>query len=257
MSRDHVSSWLARVPDAAPAARASGSQAHDGGGDGSGDGRGSPLPGMLPLFNASLTNVWQRLSGRPGDVRTLSAMRAQLALARERRSANSAAALVGRGALTQVMNDASVRIKAGALYKSAYSTQQELETSIQRVMTSDALIAGKGRKGGGAGVRLLAAASRYRGDAAEGARRLWHRVNLGRQIDEWVPVTSPDARYRVRWEMVILLLVLYTAIVVPLEVTYGLPSYEGLQAVDWAITALFAADMLVCFRTGFFDEVSE
>jgi len=66
-----------------------------------------------------------------------------------------------------------------------------------------------------------------------------------------MPVIHPESRFKVVWEVYILIMTVAVTIVAPLIVVFRLPSTPFLVGFDILVTLTFAADILIHFNTGF------
>lgn len=82
----------------------------------------------------------------------------------------------------------------------------------------------------------------------------WLRFNLRGRLETAFPVLSPITRGRTSWDVFILVIVLYSAVTVPLAFSYGLPHSALLSAVEWTLTALYVVDIAINFRTAHFND---
>jgi hypothetical protein len=64
----------------------------------------------------------------------------------------------------------------------------------------------------------------------------------------------PNSRFRTRWDITIIILVLYNVIVIPMEIGLGLETNVYWTTWDYIVDTLFAIDIAFNFRTGFFNE---
>lgn len=67
-----------------------------------------------------------------------------------------------------------------------------------------------------------------------------------------VPLTSLALVPR-SWDLLIMSLVVFTAISVPLSVSFGMPEGVGMEVLAHAITVLFGLDLIANFRTAYYD----
>lgn len=68
-------------------------------------------------------------------------------------------------------------------------------------------------------------------------------------------IFDPDSYFKTRWNLFIIMLSLYNAIMVPLE--FGFPNvlspYPDISYVDYLLDVCFAVDIFFNFRTTYFD----
>jgi CRP-like cAMP-binding protein/voltage-gated potassium channel Kch len=80
---------------------------------------------------------------------------------------------------------------------------------------------------------------------------------LFEHIDTWAKfrLFDPDTPGKMRWDAIIGILIVYSVIAVPYCIAFDIsPPLDGLGAVDVFVDIMFLFDMLVNFRTCFFDE---
>lgn len=74
-------------------------------------------------------------------------------------------------------------------------------------------------------------------------------------VDRNLPILNPSTRGKIAWDLFIMSFVLFCAITVPLEVSFGLPDTDSiLDILNWAINLVFAVDICISFRTAFIDQ---
>ncbi|KAG2485209.1 hypothetical protein HYH03_015996 [Edaphochlamys debaryana] len=78
----------------------------------------------------------------------------------------------------------------------------------------------------------------------------WHPLVVA---DAVLPIFNPDHPYKRGWDILVMSMVMWTAVTVPLSVSYGLPHSAPWAAADYAMTCLFAVDLVVNFRTAFYN----
>ena len=70
-----------------------------------------------------------------------------------------------------------------------------------------------------------------------------------------LPVFHPERRFKMGWNMLIMLLVLTSAVMVPLTVAFdtdfSLETQSRLAVVDYVFDAIFIGDLLISFNTGY------
>eukprot|EP00753_Platysulcus_tardus_P013660 PLAT3821.3.p1 GENE.PLAT3821.3~~PLAT3821.3.p1 ORF type:complete len:1960 (+),score=909.62 PLAT3821.3:67-5946(+) len=139
---------------------------------------------------------------------------------------------------------------------------------------------GSAREGGdeddaGISARHMAAAGSIRGSAAgsraraagssavaqsQAASLLDGKVPfwaVGNRKQWWKSVIHPSSRVKLRWDFVMVVLVLYTVLVVPFRIGFGVLALGYTFAVDRFVDLAFLADMVANFHTAFFDEVGQ
>ncbi|GAX77256.1 hypothetical protein CEUSTIGMA_g4702.t1 [Chlamydomonas eustigma] len=79
--------------------------------------------------------------------------------------------------------------------------------------------------------------------------------NLIHQIDRSLPIIMPKARLKIIWDSFIMAFVIFSAVDVPLEVSYGVPTTMNiLNYLNYAISFVFFIDICVNFRTAFINK---
>lgn len=74
-------------------------------------------------------------------------------------------------------------------------------------------------------------------------------------VNKSLPMFNPLTGRRRAWEIFIMVLVLYNAVSVPLDVSYGMPSQGNIvMYLDYAIDLMFAIDIFATFRTAYIDD---
>ncbi|GIL74011.1 hypothetical protein Vretimale_5055 [Volvox reticuliferus] len=87
---------------------------------------------------------------------------------------------------------------------------------------------------------------------------VWHRIlHLHAELDGMLPIYSPNSFLRRAWDLVIMALVIWTAVTVPLSVSFGMPETPEFQMAEYVITALFALDLFANFRTAYYNHQAE
>jgi hypothetical protein len=71
--------------------------------------------------------------------------------------------------------------------------------------------------------------------------------------DSLLPILRPDSRGKKAWDLLIMVVVVWTVITVPLSVSYGMPDTGPWNSADHVMTALFGLDLLINFRTAFYN----
>ena len=67
-------------------------------------------------------------------------------------------------------------------------------------------------------------------------------------------VINPNGEFCKNWDLLMVALLIFTAIVTPFEVGFLTPKFDGLYVVNRFVDAGFVADMFVNFFLGYFDE---
>ncbi|KAG2485216.1 hypothetical protein HYH03_016003 [Edaphochlamys debaryana] len=114
---------------------------------------------------------------------------------------------------------------------------------------------------GGKGARLQSSPSMLRrSDSMIQKPSLWHRTvhaDMRGIMDSILPIYNPDTLPKKSWDVFIMSLVVWTAVTVPLSVSYGMPHGTPWEAVDYTMTAMFAIDLILNFRTAFYNHQGE
>ena len=84
----------------------------------------------------------------------------------------------------------------------------------------------------------------FRNDAVARAERLREQQHQGSAL-------YPNTQWRQLWDVVILCLVMYTAIVIPFQYAFNEGQSLAWFVVDSVVDVLFIADVFVNFRTAF------
>ncbi|GFR51323.1 hypothetical protein Agub_g13688 [Astrephomene gubernaculifera] len=137
------------------------------------------------------------------------------------------------------------------------------------VGSSAAAAAFKARNGGFGGGAAFKASSKLLQSQPSMLRRsnsyiempgLWHRithVDVRGVTDSILPICNPDTVPRRVWDLMVMSLVIWTVITVPLSVSYGLPHNMTFEVIGYLITGLFLLDVLVNFRTAYYNYQGE
>ena len=67
-------------------------------------------------------------------------------------------------------------------------------------------------------------------------------------------VINPNGEFCKNWDLLMVALLVFTAIVTPFEVGFLTPKFDGLYVVNRFVDAGFVADMFVNFFLGYYDE---
>jgi hypothetical protein len=59
----------------------------------------------------------------------------------------------------------------------------------------------------------------------------------------------PDSRFKIFWDLIIIVLAVYNSIFIPYEFAYSVDEYVFIDVIDRIIDVAFAIDILVNFRT--------
>ncbi|KAG2491337.1 hypothetical protein HYH03_010341 [Edaphochlamys debaryana] len=91
-------------------------------------------------------------------------------------------------------------------------------------------------------------------------RRRWRRFAMKLNPRYWVhvlnkrlPILMPETRNRRYWDFFVLILVVWTALIVPFEVGFGQIHWPGNYAMERLIDAVFWIDVGLNFRTAYID----
>ncbi|GIL53749.1 hypothetical protein Vafri_9344, partial [Volvox africanus] len=87
-------------------------------------------------------------------------------------------------------------------------------------------------------------------------RRLAKRCSEWASVSKYLPVFLPS-KGRDSWDVLLLLLLLYTAAVVPLQAGFEVVDHFVLDAMDWVIFGVFWVDICVQFRSAYISETGE
>ena len=91
----------------------------------------------------------------------------------------------------------------------------------------------------------------------DGARANWRQRQEEAAKNRWI--IHPDNTYRQRWDVMILVIVLFTVMTLPLRLAFSdILESPGQDGLSWMVTdivsdAIFGVDMLLNFRTGYFN----
>eukprot|EP00198_Chlamydomonas_reinhardtii_P004689 XP_001694025.1 predicted protein [Chlamydomonas reinhardtii] len=99
---------------------------------------------------------------------------------------------------------------------------------------------------------LRAAVTRWMRDAD--LSQMFHPLTV---MDACLPILRPDTIGRRMWDLLVMGMVVWTAVTVPLSVSFGTPRTLIWDAADHIMTALFGVDLLVNFRTAFYNHQGE
>lgn len=81
----------------------------------------------------------------------------------------------------------------------------------------------------------------------------FRNVNVVVLMDTWLPVIHPEAMWKQTWDVFIMCMVVYTALVVPLELSFGLSQAVGRVAAEYAMDMCFFIDLCLNFRTAYYN----
>lgn len=79
-------------------------------------------------------------------------------------------------------------------------------------------------------------------------------------VSNVVEITSPSIihpknKYKVRWDLLVGVVVMFTVVTTPLRICFALPSQGAFApGVDWFFDSIFAIDLIMCFRTAYYKE---
>ena len=62
-------------------------------------------------------------------------------------------------------------------------------------------------------------------------------------------IILPDSRFKIAWNIIIILLLLYTAVFVPFKISFLSGDNKVIEAFEWVSDTLFALDIFVNFCT--------
>ncbi|KAG2446601.1 hypothetical protein HYH02_008586, partial [Chlamydomonas schloesseri] len=89
---------------------------------------------------------------------------------------------------------------------------------------------------------------------------LWHRTvhaDWRGITDSILPILNPDTRAKRTWDLVVMSMVVWTAVTVPLSVSFGMPHTTPWDVADYIMTVLFGVDLLINFRTAYYNHQGE
>ena len=68
---------------------------------------------------------------------------------------------------------------------------------------------------------------------------------------------SSTEKYKQRWDMLVILCVVFNSFTIPLELAFSESSFDsgGYVVLDYAIDITFIIDILICFRTTYMDDM--
>lgn len=92
-----------------------------------------------------------------------------------------------------------------------------------------------------------------RESALQRLRTSMRNVDMVVLLDTFFPIMHPESTLKTTWDMLIMSFVVYTALVVPLELSYGLVESPVRQGLEYAMDVMFLLDLLGNFRTAYFD----
>ncbi len=72
-------------------------------------------------------------------------------------------------------------------------------------------------------------------------------------LNKMLPIMNPETRRRRCWDLLVLVLVVWTAVVVPFEVGFGKIGWDGGYIMDRVVDAVFWVDISIAFRTAYVD----
>jgi hypothetical protein len=75
--------------------------------------------------------------------------------------------------------------------------------------------------------------------------------NITRWYVKEVPMFDPRNKWRIRWDVLLMLFIIVNAICVPIDIAVNLESTVGLIIVNNVADTFFLIDILVSFRTGY------
>jgi len=70
-------------------------------------------------------------------------------------------------------------------------------------------------------------------------------------------VLSATSTVKLRWDLAVILMSLYSALIVPLELGFQLDQYEAVKVVDYCVNVLFILDIVVNFRSSYLNELND
>ncbi|KAG2430570.1 hypothetical protein HXX76_010089 [Chlamydomonas incerta] len=106
----------------------------------------------------------------------------------------------------------------------------------------------------GGGARKKKRKHRHRRRTWRERLQIFHPLTV---MDACLPILRPDTIGRRSWDLVVMSMVVWTAVTVPLSVSFGTPDTLLWNAADHFMTGLFGIDLLVNFRTAFYNHQGE
>ncbi len=80
---------------------------------------------------------------------------------------------------------------------------------------------------------------------------LWYH-GVKRELDQRLPIVLPKSRPKIVWDVFIMVFVLFSAVDVPLEISYGVPDVNGtFEYLNYGISFFFMCDIFLNFRTAY------
>lgn len=70
-------------------------------------------------------------------------------------------------------------------------------------------------------------------------------------------ILSATSAVKLRWDLAVILMSLYSALFVPLELGFQIDQYEVVKVVDYCVNVLFALDIIVNFRSSYLNELND
>ena len=97
-------------------------------------------------------------------------------------------------------------------------------------------------------------------EISEPATPLGERQEIGEEGEKLQEKTKchpfnmidPDHKWRLRWDALLMLFIVYNAIFVPMIVAFGDKYFHALEIIDHIADTAFILDLFVSFRTGFY-----
>ncbi len=76
--------------------------------------------------------------------------------------------------------------------------------------------------------------------------------------DDFDPfLIKPDSVYKIRWDILMCALIIYSVVVIPFRIGFDHEPPFGFHVFDWMVDCSFAVDMVVTFNTAYFDVIAE
>lgn len=64
---------------------------------------------------------------------------------------------------------------------------------------------------------------------------------------------NPNVSYKIVWDLIVSLIVIYSIIMVPLQLSFSVATDGGFYVVDWIVDVFFMIDIIVNFFTAYND----
>jgi len=67
-------------------------------------------------------------------------------------------------------------------------------------------------------------------------------------------IIPPFHRRKLQWDAFVGVLIVYSVLIIPYRIGFGVEAYGGMLVFDWLCDLFFLTDMVLCFRTAFVDD---